>query len=57
MYWQVRSLSVTVDSAHKLFGKGAMRLYCAVDLNTVHVGRTKVREGNNPLWGEDFLFE
>lgn len=53
---QVRSLSLTIDSARKLPGKG-IHSYCTFGLNEVKVGRTKVKTGNNPVWSEEFYFD
>ena len=54
---QVRSLQVTVEEAHRLVSRTTCRPYCTVSLNDVHVGRTKVKEGLQPLWSEEFMFE
>ncbi|CAK8676614.1 unnamed protein product [Clavelina lepadiformis] len=54
---QVRSLHVTIEAAHKLVSRTTCRPYCTLSLNTVHVGRTKVKEGLKPVWTEEFIFD
>uniref|UniRef100_A0A8C4QJF6 RAS p21 protein activator 1 n=1 Tax=Eptatretus burgeri TaxID=7764 RepID=A0A8C4QJF6_EPTBU len=54
---QVRSLTLYVEEAHKLPAKYLTHPYCTILLNNVQVARTPVKEGQNPVWAEEFVFE
>eukprot|EP00058_Branchiostoma_floridae_P006819 XP_002592307.1 hypothetical protein BRAFLDRAFT_206850 [Branchiostoma floridae] len=54
---QLRSLSVNVLDARNLPVKHLPHPYCMLSLHDVHAARTQMREGPNPLWSEEFVFE
>ncbi|XP_078672261.1 ras GTPase-activating protein 1-like isoform X3 [Branchiostoma floridae x Branchiostoma belcheri] len=54
---QLRSLSVNVLDARNLPVKHLPHPYCVLSLHDVHAARTQMREGPNPLWSEEFVFE
>ncbi|GCB63070.1 hypothetical protein scyTo_0007329 [Scyliorhinus torazame] len=54
---QVSSLVLYVEEAHKLPGKYFTQPYCNISLNSVQVAKTHAREGQNPVWTEEFIFD
>ncbi|KAI1905358.1 hypothetical protein AGOR_G00015290 [Albula goreensis] len=54
---QVSSLVLNVEEAHKLPGKHFTNPYCNIYLNSVQVAKTHPREGQNPVWTEEFIFD
>lgn len=54
---QVSSLMLHVEEAHKLPVKYFASPYCNIYLNSVQVARTHPREGQNPVFTEEFIFE
>uniref|UniRef100_A0AAY4BF87 Ras GTPase-activating protein 1 n=1 Tax=Denticeps clupeoides TaxID=299321 RepID=A0AAY4BF87_9TELE len=54
---QVSSLLLTVQEAHKLPSKYFTNAYCNIYLNSVQVAKTQAREGQNPVWTEEFIFD
>ncbi|KAJ8286714.1 hypothetical protein GJAV_G00042450 [Gymnothorax javanicus] len=54
---QVSSLVLYVEEAHKLPGKHFTNPYCNIYLNSVQVAKTHPREGQNPVWTEEFIFD
>ncbi|XP_061119125.1 ras GTPase-activating protein 1-like isoform X2 [Conger conger] len=54
---QVSSLVLNVEEAHKLPGKHFTHPYCNIYLNSVQVAKTHPREGQNPVWTEEFIFD
>ncbi|XP_069483685.1 ras GTPase-activating protein 1 isoform X1 [Ambystoma mexicanum] len=54
---QVSSLSLHVEEAHKLPVKHFTSPYCNIYLNSLPVAKTHAREGQNPVWSEDFFFD
>ncbi|XP_060692591.1 ras GTPase-activating protein 1 isoform X1 [Hemiscyllium ocellatum] len=54
---QVSSLVLYVEEAHKLPGKYFTHPYCNISLNSVQVAKTHAREGQNPVWTEEFIFD
>ncbi|XP_063066091.1 ras GTPase-activating protein 1 [Engraulis encrasicolus] len=54
---QVSSLLLNVEEAHKLPSKHFSNPYCNIYLNSVQVAKTHPREGLNPVWTEEFLFD
>ncbi|XP_075929263.1 ras GTPase-activating protein 1 isoform X2 [Petromyzon marinus] len=54
---QVRSLTLYVEEAHKLPAKHLTHPYCTILLNNVQVARTPAKEGQNPVWAEEFVFD
>lgn len=54
---QVSSLVLYVEEAHKLPVKYFNSPYCNIYLNSVQVAKTHHREGQNPVFTEEFIFE
>ncbi|KAF5906666.1 ras GTPase-activating protein 1 isoform X1, partial [Clarias magur] len=54
---QVSSLVLNVEEAHKLPIKHFTNPYCNIYLNSVHVARTHPRDGQNPVFTEEFIFD
>ncbi|KAM9823217.1 ras GTPase-activating protein 1-like isoform X3 [Syngnathus typhle] len=54
---QVSSLVLYVEEAHKLPGKYFTNPYCNIYLNNVQVAKTHPREGPNPVFTEEFIFD
>uniref|UniRef100_A0ABM5FTG7 Ras GTPase-activating protein 1 isoform X3 n=1 Tax=Pogona vitticeps TaxID=103695 RepID=A0ABM5FTG7_9SAUR len=54
---QVSSLILHVEEAHTLPAKHFTNPYCNIYLNSVQVAKTPVREGQNPVWSEEFVFD
>ncbi|XP_053084822.1 ras GTPase-activating protein 1 isoform X1 [Pangasianodon hypophthalmus] len=54
---QVSSLVLYVEEAHKLPIKHFTNPYCNIYLNSVHVARTHPRDGQNPVFTEEFIFD
>ncbi|KAK3514563.1 hypothetical protein QTP70_021618 [Hemibagrus guttatus] len=54
---QVSSLVLYVEEAHKLPIKHFTNPYCNIYLNSVHVARTHPRDGQNPVFTEEFFFD
>lgn len=54
---QVSSLMLYVEEAHKLPVKYFTSPYCNIYLNSVQVAKTHPREGQNPVFTEEFIFE
>ncbi|XP_043920084.1 ras GTPase-activating protein 1 [Protopterus annectens] len=54
---QVSSLVLYVEEAHKLPVKHFSNPYCTISLNAVQVAKTHAREGQNPVWSEEFIFD
>uniref|UniRef100_A0A8C3ARW9 Ras GTPase-activating protein 1 n=1 Tax=Cyclopterus lumpus TaxID=8103 RepID=A0A8C3ARW9_CYCLU len=54
---QVSSLVLYVEEAHKLPGKYFASPYCNIYLNSVQVAKTHPREGQNPVFTEEFIFD
>ncbi|XP_041093871.1 ras GTPase-activating protein 1-like isoform X1 [Polyodon spathula] len=54
---QVSSLCLYVEEAHKLPVKHFTNPYCNIYLNSVQVAKTHPREGQNPVWTEEFIFD
>jgi len=60
LFWfssQVSSLVLYVEEAHKLPVKYFNSPYCNIYLNSVQVAKTHPREGQNPVFTEEFIFE
>uniref|UniRef100_A0A8C4IUB5 RAS p21 protein activator (GTPase activating protein) 1a n=1 Tax=Dicentrarchus labrax TaxID=13489 RepID=A0A8C4IUB5_DICLA len=54
---QVSSLVLYVEEAHKLPVKYFTSPYCNIYLNSVQVAKTHPREGQNPVFTEEFIFD
>ncbi|XP_048858438.1 ras GTPase-activating protein 1 [Brienomyrus brachyistius] len=54
---QVSSLMLYVEEAHKLPVKHFTNPYCNIYLNSVQVAKTHAREGQNPVFTEEFIFD
>ncbi|KPP73901.1 ras GTPase-activating protein 1-like, partial [Scleropages formosus] len=54
---QVSSLLLYVEEAHKLPVKHFTNPYCNIYLNSVQVAKTHPREGQNPVFTEEFIFD
>ncbi|XP_064258446.1 ras GTPase-activating protein 1-like isoform X2 [Passer domesticus] len=54
---QVSSLILHVEEAHTLPVKHFTNPYCNIYLNSVQVAKTHIREGQNPVWSEEFVFD
>ncbi|KAG5280746.1 hypothetical protein AALO_G00063550 [Alosa alosa] len=54
---QVSSLMLYVEEAHKLPIKHFTNPYCNIYLNSVQVAKTHHREGQNPVFTEEFIFD
>ncbi|XP_045082719.1 ras GTPase-activating protein 1-like isoform X3 [Coregonus clupeaformis] len=54
---QVSSLVLYVEEAHKLPAKHFTNPYCNIYLNSVQVAKTHPREGQNPVFTEEFIFD
>ncbi|XP_006913266.1 ras GTPase-activating protein 1 [Pteropus alecto] len=54
---QVSSLVLHIEEAHKLPLKHFTNPYCNIYLNSVQVAKTHAREGQNPVWSEEFVFD
>ncbi|KAI1900422.1 hypothetical protein AGOR_G00049780 [Albula goreensis] len=54
---QVSSLVLYVEEAHKLPVKHFTNPYCNIYLNSVQVAKTHPREGQNPVFTEEFVFD
>ncbi|XP_078252658.1 ras GTPase-activating protein 1-like isoform X2 [Rhinoraja longicauda] len=54
---QVSSLVLYVEEAHKLPVKYFTHPYCNIYLNSIQVAKTHAREGQNPVWTEEFIFD
>uniref|UniRef100_A0A8B9FAD0 Ras GTPase-activating protein 1 n=1 Tax=Amazona collaria TaxID=241587 RepID=A0A8B9FAD0_9PSIT len=54
---QVSSLILHVEEAHTLPVKHFTNPYCNIYLNNVQVAKTHIREGQNPVWSEEFVFD
>ncbi|XP_063051337.1 ras GTPase-activating protein 1 isoform X1 [Engraulis encrasicolus] len=54
---QVSSLVLNVEEAHKLPIKHFTNPYCNIYLNSVQVAKTHPREGQNPVFTEEFVFD
>ncbi|XP_029429562.1 ras GTPase-activating protein 1 isoform X3 [Rhinatrema bivittatum] len=54
---QVSSLVLHIEEAHKLPVKHFTSPYCNIYLNSVQVAKTHAREGQNPVWSEEFIFD
>uniref|UniRef100_A0A8C1KQ29 Ras GTPase-activating protein 1 n=1 Tax=Cyprinus carpio TaxID=7962 RepID=A0A8C1KQ29_CYPCA len=54
---QVSSLVLYVEEAHKLPIKHFTNPYCTISLNSVQVAKTHPREGQNPVFTEEFIFD
>ncbi|XP_030049223.1 ras GTPase-activating protein 1 isoform X3 [Microcaecilia unicolor] len=54
---QVSSLVLHIEEAHKLPVKHFTSPYCNIFLNSVQVAKTHAREGQNPVWSEEFIFD
>ncbi|XP_028660551.1 ras GTPase-activating protein 1 [Erpetoichthys calabaricus] len=54
---QVSSLVLNVEEAHKLPVKHFTNPYCNIYLNSIQVAKTHPREGQNPVWTEEFMFD
>ncbi|XP_062873480.1 ras GTPase-activating protein 1 [Trichomycterus rosablanca] len=54
---QVSSLVLNVEEAHKLPIKYFTNPYCNIYLNSVQVAKTHPREGQNPVFTEEFIFD
>ncbi|XP_072923108.1 ras GTPase-activating protein 1-like isoform X1 [Hemitrygon akajei] len=54
---QVSSLVLYVEEAHKLPAKYFTHPYCNIYLNSIQVAKTNAREGQNPVWTEEFIFD
>lgn len=57
LFPQVSSLMLYVEEAHKLPVKYFTNPYCNIYLNSVQVAKTHPREGQNPVFTEEFIFE
>uniref|UniRef100_A0A8C8FBM2 Ras GTPase-activating protein 1 n=1 Tax=Oncorhynchus tshawytscha TaxID=74940 RepID=A0A8C8FBM2_ONCTS len=53
----VSSLVLYVEEAHKLPVKHFTNPYCNIYLNNVQVAKTHPREGQNPVFTEEFIFD
>uniref|UniRef100_A0A8D0CSZ6 RAS p21 protein activator 1 n=1 Tax=Sander lucioperca TaxID=283035 RepID=A0A8D0CSZ6_SANLU len=53
----VSSLVLYVEEAHKLPVKYFTNPYCNIYLNSVQVAKTHPREGQNPVFTEEFIFD
>ncbi|XP_066509580.1 ras GTPase-activating protein 1-like [Hoplias malabaricus] len=54
---QVSRLVLYVEEAHKLPIKHFTNPYCNIYLNSVQVAKTHPREGQNPVFTEEFIFD
>uniref|UniRef100_A0A3P8WKT1 Ras GTPase-activating protein 1 n=1 Tax=Cynoglossus semilaevis TaxID=244447 RepID=A0A3P8WKT1_CYNSE len=54
---QVSSLVLYVEEAHKLPVKYFTNPYCNIYLNSVQVAKTHPREGQKPVFTEEFIFD
>ncbi|TRY66279.1 hypothetical protein DNTS_006425 [Danionella cerebrum] len=54
---QVSRLVLYVEEAHKLPIKHFTNPYCIISLNSMQVARTHPREGQNPVFTEEFIFD
>uniref|UniRef100_A0A8C6PU91 Ras GTPase-activating protein 1 n=1 Tax=Nothobranchius furzeri TaxID=105023 RepID=A0A8C6PU91_NOTFU len=54
---QVSSLVLYVEEAHKLPMKYFTNPYCNIFLNSIQVAKTHPREGQNPVFTEEFIFD
>ncbi|XP_048037055.1 ras GTPase-activating protein 1 [Megalobrama amblycephala] len=54
---QVSSIFLNVEEAHKLPSKHFTNAYCNIYLNSIQVAKTHPREGQNPVWTEEFIFD
>ncbi|XP_030624876.1 ras GTPase-activating protein 1 isoform X2 [Chanos chanos] len=54
---QVSSLVLNVEEAHKLPIKHFTNPFCNIYLNSVQVAKTHPREGQNPVFTEEFTFD
>uniref|UniRef100_A0A8C2CB40 RAS p21 protein activator (GTPase activating protein) 1b n=1 Tax=Cyprinus carpio TaxID=7962 RepID=A0A8C2CB40_CYPCA len=54
---QVSSLFLNVEEAHHLPSKHFTNAYCNIYLNSIQVAKTHPREGQNPVWTEEFIFD
>ncbi|XP_054253188.1 ras GTPase-activating protein 1-like [Indicator indicator] len=54
---QVSSLILHVEEAHTLPVKHFTNPYCNIYLNSVQVAKTHIKEGQNPVWSEEFVFD
>uniref|UniRef100_A0A8B9KNQ4 Ras GTPase-activating protein 1 n=1 Tax=Astyanax mexicanus TaxID=7994 RepID=A0A8B9KNQ4_ASTMX len=54
---QVSRLVLYVEEAHKLPMKHFTNPYCNIYLNSVQVAKTHPREGQNPVFTEEFIFD
>uniref|UniRef100_A0A7N8XA10 RAS p21 protein activator (GTPase activating protein) 1a n=1 Tax=Mastacembelus armatus TaxID=205130 RepID=A0A7N8XA10_9TELE len=54
---QVSSLVLYVEEAHKLPVKYFTNPFCNIYLNSVQVAKTHPREGQNPVFTEEFIFD
>ncbi|XP_012500201.1 PREDICTED: ras GTPase-activating protein 1 [Propithecus coquereli] len=54
---EVSSLVLHIEEAHKLPVKHFTNPYCNIYLNSVQVAKTHAREGQNPVWSEEFVFD
>ncbi|XP_067087255.1 LOW QUALITY PROTEIN: ras GTPase-activating protein 1 [Osmerus mordax] len=54
---QVSSLVLYVEEAHKLPVKHFASPYCNIHLNNVQVAKTHPRDGQNPVFTEEFIFD
>ncbi|XP_052463346.1 ras GTPase-activating protein 1 [Carassius gibelio] len=54
---QVSSLFLNVEEAHTLPSKHFTNAYCNIYLNSIQVAKTHPREGQNPVWTEEFIFD
>uniref|UniRef100_A0A8C3RDN4 RAS p21 protein activator 1 n=2 Tax=Cyanoderma ruficeps TaxID=181631 RepID=A0A8C3RDN4_9PASS len=50
-------LILNVEEAHTLPVKHFTNPYCNIYLNSVQVAKTHIREGQNPVWSEEFIFD
>lgn len=46
-----------MEEAHKLPVKYFTHPYCNIYLNSIQVAKTHAREGQNPVWTEEFIFD
>ncbi|KAI3372488.1 hypothetical protein L3Q82_022976 [Scortum barcoo] len=54
---QVSRLVLYVEEAHKLPAKYFTNPYCNIYLNSVQVAKTHPREGQNPVFTKEFIFD
>lgn len=57
VFLQVSSLVLYIEEAHKLPVKYFTNPYCNIYLNSVQVAKTHPREGQKPVFTEEFIFE